>query len=88
MMFWIHSSLWLMGSVGIGLGYFCALRRGAGMLIAGRRAGLWQVAALVGGRVVILGAVLTMAAMQGAGPLLAAALGLMIGRYVVMKGIL
>jgi hypothetical protein len=88
MILWINLSFWLMGGVVMGLGYFCALRRSAGVLTSGRRAGPLILAALVGARMAALGAALTFAALQGAGPLLAAALGLLIGRYVIMKGVL
>ena len=77
--------LWLAGGAVGGLIYFRMVRQSAGMLLSGRRG-----APLLGGALVLLrmagiGGGLFLAAMQGAGPLLAAALGLLLGRHAVMR---
>ena len=78
-------ALWLLGGGMIGLIYFRMVRHSADLLLSGRRGGALFGLALVVLRLAGLGGVLIIAAMQGAGPLLAAALGLLIGRFAVMR---
>ncbi len=78
-------AIWVAGGGIIGLVYFRTVRRSAVLLLSGRRGGPWLGLALVLLRLTGLGAVLVIAAMQGAGPLLAASLGLLIGRFAVMR---
>lgn len=92
MMDWVAQSGWLLpglgvwalGGAGLGVVYFRFLRRSAGLMVSGE-AGPGRALLLVLFRVAGLGGVLLIAAMQGALPLLAAALGVMIGRQVVMR---
>jgi hypothetical protein len=67
----------------VGLIYFRMVRHSADLMLSGRRGGPWFGIALVLVRMAGLGGVLIIAAMQGTGPLLAASLGLLIGRMVV-----
>lgn len=78
-------TLWLIGGGLIGLIYFRMVRHSANLLVSGQRGGAMFGLALVLLRLAGLGGVLIIAAMQGAGPLLAAALGVLIGRFVVMR---
>ncbi|MCO8146008.1 hypothetical protein NHN26_12330 [Rhodovulum tesquicola] len=78
-------TLWLAGGVLIGLIYFRMVRHSADLMLSRRRGGPWFGVALVLLRMAGLGGVLVIAAMQGAGPLLAAALGLLIGRFAMMR---
>lgn len=81
----VSLSLWLIGAFGLGLIYFRLVRHSADLMLSGRRGGALLGLSLVLLRLAGLGGVLIVAAMQGAGPLLAAALGLVIGRFVVMR---
>lgn len=78
-------ALWLAGGGLIGLIYFRMVRHSADLMLSRQRGGLLFGVALVLLRMAGLGGVLVIAAMQGAGPLLAAALGLLIGRFAVMR---
>ncbi len=78
-------AIWLAGGGMIGLIYFRMVRHSADLMLSARPGGPWSSLALVLLRLAGLGGVLVMAAMQGAGPLLAASLGLLIGRFVVMR---
>lgn len=78
-------ALWLGGGVVIGLAYFRMVRHSADLMLSGRRGGPLFGVALVVVRMAGLGGVLIIAAMQGAGPLLAAALGLLLGRFATMR---
>lgn len=78
-------ALWLAGGVGIGLVYFRMVRHSADLMLSGRRGGPLFGTSLMLLRLAGLGGVLIIAAMQGAGPLLAATLGLLIGRLAVMR---
>ena len=78
-------TLWLVGGVLIGLIYFRMVRQSADLMLSGRRGAPWFGLALVLLRMVGLGGILIVAALQGAGPLLAAAMGLLIGRFAVMR---
>ncbi len=78
-------TLWLAGGGLIGLTYFRMVRYSADLMLSGRRDGPLFGVALVLLRMAGLGGVLIIAAMQGAGPLLAAAMGLLIGRFAMMR---
>ncbi len=78
-------ALWLAGGGIIGLIYFRMVRHSADLMLSGRRGGPLFGLALVLLRMAGLGGVLIVAAIQGAGPLLAAALGLLIGRFAIMR---
>ncbi len=78
-------TLWLACGWTIGLTYFRMVRHSADVMLSGRRGGALFGLALVVVRMAGLGGVLIVAAMQGAGPLLAATLGLLIGRVAVMR---
>lgn len=78
-------ALWLAGGVVLGLAYFALIRRSAALIVA-PRGGSWLALGLGLARLGVLAAVLGLAAMQGAGPLLAVALGVMAGRLAVMRG--
>ena len=78
-------TLWLAGGGAIGLIYFRMVRHSADLILSGRRGGPLFGVGLVLLRMAGLGGVLIIAAMQGAGPLLAAALGVLIGRFAVMR---
>ena len=79
-------ALWLAGGWILGLIYFRIVRHSADLLLSGRRGAPLFGVALVLARLAGLGGVLILAAMQGAGPLLAATLGLLIGRWWMMRG--
>lgn len=78
-------AVWAAGGVTIGLIYFRMVRHSTDLMLSGRRRGPLFGVALVLLRMAGLGTVLFIAAMQGAGPLLAASLGLLIGRMAVMR---
>jgi len=78
-------ALWLVGGVLIGLIYFRMVRHSADLMLSGRQGGPVSGLALALLRMAGVGGVLIIAAMQGAGPLLAAALGLLMGRFVMMR---
>lgn len=69
--------------VGLGLVYFQMLRRAANLLVEGARAR--RVIALTLGRFALAAAALALAAMQGAAPLAAMALGVFFGRWLVLR---
>jgi hypothetical protein len=77
--------LWLAGGVVLGLAYFALIRRSAALIVSAR-GGPWLALALGLLRLGGLAAVLFLAALQGAGPLLAMALGVLAGRVAVMRG--
>lgn len=74
---------WLALGVLLGGIYFQMLRRSVDLLVGGGSA-LWAVL-LTLGRLAIVGTGLALASLQGAMPLLLAALGLLIGRKLVMR---
>lgn len=78
-------ALWLVGGGLVGLIYFRMVRHSADLMLSGWRGGVLFGGALVLLRMAGLGGVLIIAAMQGAGPLLAAALGVLIGRFAMMR---
>jgi hypothetical protein len=79
-------ALWLAGGLVLGLIYFRLVRLSADLLLSDRRGAPVFGVALVLVRLAGLGGVLILAATQGAGPLLAASLGLLIGRWWTMRG--
>lgn len=78
------TALWLAGGFLIGLVYFRLVRHSADLMLSGREGRPLFGLLLVLVRLVGLGGVLVIAAMQGAGPLIAAAVGLLIGRFTIM----
>lgn len=78
-------TLGLASGVALGLIYFRLVRVSCDLLLAGRRGAVWQGVALIVARLAGLGAVLTCAALLGAGPLLAVSLGWLVGRYAMMR---
>jgi hypothetical protein len=78
-------ALWLTGGVILGLIYFRMVRHSVKLMLSGRSSGPLYALALVLLRLAGLGGVLVVAAMQGAGPLLAAMLGLLTARFAVMR---
>ncbi|KPP88527.1 MAG: N-ATPase, AtpR subunit [Rhodobacteraceae bacterium HLUCCA08] len=79
-------ALWLAGGSLLGMIYFRLVRYSADLMVLGRRGGQLYGLALVLMRMAGLGGVLIVAAMQGAGPLLVASLGMLIGRFAMMRG--
>lgn len=77
--------LWLVCGLVLGLIYFALVRRSADLILSARRGGPLLGLGLTLARLAGLGGVLIVAAMQGAGPLLVAALGVLIGRVAVMQ---
>lgn len=75
--------LHLAGGFGVGLLYFQGLWWNAQRLAAGGR--LTTAIALGLGRFILLGGLLTLASLEGAPPLLAMALGMLIARPAVMR---
>ena len=78
-------ALWLAGGGILGLIYFRLVRLSADLLLSARKGAPVLGVALVLVRLAGLGGVLVLAALQGAGPLLAASLGLLIGRWWMMR---
>ena len=78
-------ALWLAGGGALGLIYFRLVRLSADLLLSARKGTPVLGVALVLVRLAGLGGVLVLAVMQGAGPLLAAGLGLLIGRWWMMR---
>jgi len=78
-------ALWLAGGGILGLIYFRLVRLSADLMLSDRRGAPLFGVALVLIRLAGLGGGLVLAALQGAGPLLAASLGLLIGRWWLMR---
>jgi F1F0 ATPase subunit 2 len=80
-------TLALYGIAGIVAGtlYFLCVWWNARLLA--RRGGAWITILALLGRISVLGCVLTIAARQGAAPLLAMALGFFIARFAVIRGL-
>jgi hypothetical protein len=78
-------ALWLAGGVVLGLAYFALIRRSAALIVS-PRGGPWLALGLGLVRMGGLAAMLLLAVLQGAGPLLAMALGVLAGRVAVMRG--
>lgn len=85
MMSFLILALWLAGGVLIGLIYFRMVRHSADLMLSGWRGGPLFGVSLVLLRMAGLGGVLIIAAMQGAAPLIVATLGLLIGRFAMMR---
>ncbi|MBK5928718.1 ATP synthase subunit I [Rhodobaculum claviforme] len=78
-------ALWLAGGAVLGVIYFRLVRFSADLLLSDRRGAPVAGVALVLVRLAVLAGVLVLAALQGAGPLLAAGLGLLAGRWWTMR---
>ena len=76
-------ALYLAAGVVAGAIFFHALRWGASILVEG--GAVSTAFALTLGRFLLVGALLFVAARQGAGPLLAASIGIFVGRFLVMR---
>lgn len=76
---------YLVAGILAGILYFTCLWWNARLLA--ERGRTWMTILLVPGRVVILGGVLTLAAHEGALPLLLMSLGVCIARFAVMRGL-
>ena len=74
---------WLAGGVALGICYFQALRWNAALFARGGRA-ITAIACTLG-RFAVLGAALALASLHGAAPLLASAVGVLLGRFLVMR---
>jgi hypothetical protein len=73
----------LVAGVGLGVVYFRGLRWNVRLFVRGRALG--GSLALMAARSVLMIGLLTLAALEGAAPLLAVALGVLIGRFAVMR---
>jgi len=75
------------GTAGVVAGtlYFLCVWWNARLLAT--RGRTWITILALPGRILVLGCVLTLAARQGATPLLAMALGVFIARFIVMRGL-
>ncbi|MCC5975263.1 MAG: hypothetical protein JJT81_14590 [Rubellimicrobium sp.] len=78
-------ALWLAGGWILGLIYFRLVRLSADLMLSGGQGAPVFGGALLLVRLAGLGGVLVLAGLQGAGPLLAAALGLLTGRWWMMR---
>jgi hypothetical protein len=76
-------TLYLPTGVIAGVIFFRALRWGASLLVEG--GAVSTAFALTLGRFLLVGVLLLVAARQGAGPLLAASVGIFVGRFLVMR---
>ena len=77
--------LYLAAGFGLGLLYFRGLWWNARLFASGRR--MTTAIALGLGRFLLLGGLLALAAVEGALPLLAMALGVLVARPLVMRGV-
>ncbi len=73
----------LAAGIALGVAYFMMLRRTVDLLTAGGSPG--KALLLIAARMALIGGGLVLAALTGAGPLLAMALGIWIGRSIVMR---
>ncbi len=76
-------ALYLAAGIALGIGYFRGLWWNARLFAAGGR--VTTIAALAMGRFLLLGVVLACVSLEGAAPLLATALGVLIARWAVMR---
>jgi predicted phage tail protein len=76
---------YLAGGIAAGVLYFCCVWWNARQLAAGGRAVVTILLML--GRLTLLGGVLTLASRAGAMPLLLMAPGVLLGRFLVMRGL-
>jgi F1F0 ATPase subunit 2 len=83
----LAASVVLHGAIGVGLGlfYFGRVWRDSRRIAGAER--LSRILASMAVRFVVLGGLLTLASLEGAAPLLAAALGVLVGRTVVLRQI-
>ena len=72
----------LAAGIGLGVAYFSAVWWTTRLFATGGSA--WTAIALIAGRLILLGGLLTLASIEGALPLLAMALGVLIARPFVM----
>lgn len=77
-----HLAAWLPLGFLAGVAHFALLRLGAGLIVEAR---VGRAMLLMAGRFALTGAVLALAAADGALPLIAASFGLMIGRAAVLR---
>jgi hypothetical protein len=70
---------------GVGVLFFRALSWNARLIVGGGRVS--TAVALTLGRFLLMGGLLTLSALEGAAPLLAAALGVFVGRVFVLRSI-
>ena len=70
---------------GVGALFFRGLWRNARLIVEGGRVS--TSVALIVGRFLLIGALLAVAALEGAAPLLVAALGVFVGRFFVLRDI-
>lgn len=78
-------ALYLIAGMAVGTLYFVCLWWNARLF--SERGGSWLTILLLLGRIGVLGLLLTLAARQGALPLLLMALGVFIARFAVMRGL-
>ncbi|CAN5393483.1 hypothetical protein BH10PSE14_BH10PSE14_20930 [soil metagenome] len=76
-------ALWLVAGIGAGIAYFTTIWWSARQFANGGRLSVTLALALL--RLTALGGLLALASFQGAGPLLAAALGVVVARFGVMR---
>lgn len=74
---------YVVAGAGVGVIFFRALRWGARVLVEG--GSVSTAFALTLGRFLLVGALLFVAAREGAAPLLAASVGVFVGRFLVMR---
>jgi hypothetical protein len=77
-------AIWLTGGAGIGLIYFRLVQHSIDLLLSPRRGASVLAFGLVLARFLGLGALAVFAVFEGALPLLAATLGLLIGRWWIL----
>jgi hypothetical protein len=75
----------LVAGAGVGVLFFRGLWWNARLIVDGGRVS--TSVALIVGRLLLIGALLTLAALEGAAPLLVTALGVFFGRFFVMRAI-
>ena len=83
MIFSVSLGAWLLAGIGAGIAYFASIWWSARQFAEGGRITVILALALL--RLAVLGGLLMLASLQGAGPLLAMALGVVIARFGVMR---
>lgn len=83
MMLVLGLAVWLIIGIAAGVAYFISIWWSARLFAAGGRATVTISLALL--RLLALGGLLSLAAFQGGGPLLATALGVVVTRFWVMR---
>jgi F1F0 ATPase subunit 2 len=76
-------ALWLVAGILAGIAYFTSIWWSARQFAIGGRITMTLALALL--RLMVLGGLLMLASFQGAGPLLATALGVVVARFGVMR---